>query len=227
MFCSISLAFTYIQFTSSIAFFEIYCCYYYCVSMCTYEYMHATACIWKSEKSLKSFCFLSCDLSTNAMSLDLPASIFTLESCCQLLVFFFSLIFLINFLEANKYVQNSICPLSLHRQWLFFFLNQWFSACTKAVGAVFNHLIHNVETYYRIRGIVLKNSLLRKSRVLHSLGYLSSLHSHHSCLLGICFPSHNPSSNQNTFLILVRAPTSTESCLYVWGCVCFKVAATN
>lgn len=86
------------------------------VSMCTYEYMHATACIWKSEKSLKSFCFLSCDLSTNAMSLDLPASIFTLESCCQLLVFFFSLIFLINFLEANKYVQNSICPLFLHRQ---------------------------------------------------------------------------------------------------------------
>lgn len=87
-----------------------------------------------------------------------------------------------------------------------FSLNQWFSICTKAVGAVFNHLKHDVETYCCIRGIALKNSLLRKSKVLHDLGYLGSLHSHHSYLPCICFPSLNLSSNQNTFLILVSAP---------------------
>lgn len=195
MFCSVALDFIYLQFTFSIAFFEIYCCCYYCLSGVLYEYLLATAYIWKSEKFLKSFCTLSCDLSTSVMSLDLPASIFTVESCHQLSVFFFSMMFLIIFLKANKCIQNAICPLFLHWQWLLFFPNQWFSVCTKAVGAVFNDLIHGVETYRCIRGIALKNSLLRKSKVLHSLGCLGSLHSHYSCLPCICFTSHNLSSN--------------------------------
>lgn len=190
MFCSVALDFVYFQFTSSITFFEIYCCCYYCVSA-VHVWVHACHSIYMkvrkiSQKLLHPVMWsvyqfyvirFDCWVMSPALSLFLFNDISDYFSQGKWI--------------HTKYYLSFVLTLAVTS----FFLNQWLSVCTKAVGAVFNHLIHDVETYSCIRGIALKNSLLRKSKVLHSLGYLGSLHSHHSCLPCICFLSHNLSSN--------------------------------